>query len=77
MEVGFLVIIVSVIVALAVKSFINSGSKQSKAEDKLLLLCRNDKSMLERLIAHEQKNKKLSRENAAKYAIESIRRDNR
>lgn len=53
------------------------GSRKS-FEDELILLCRGDRSQLERLIALEQKRHSgWSRERAAKAAIYSLKRDNR
>ena len=47
-------------------------------EKKLYRLCRGDKAQVERLIALEQSRREgLSREKAAKDAVESFKRDNR
>jgi hypothetical protein len=78
MEVAFFVIIAVIVVALAVRSYGNLWTRTSKAEDELLSLCRNDQKRMERLIVHEQQQRQdLSRGNAVKYAIDSMRRDNR
>ena len=47
-------------------------------EAELYKLCRGDRTMMERLISHEQERRKgCSREMAVKVAIDSIKRDNR
>lgn len=55
-----------------------SGGSIELLEEELHRLCRGDKAMMERLVAHEQdKVQGRTREAAIRAAIESIRRDNR
>jgi len=56
------------------------GSSQDKQfEQRLTKRCHGDTVLVERLINHEltKRNQKISREMAAKYAYESLLRDNR
>jgi hypothetical protein len=56
----------------------NAGDSGSAREKELFKLCRGDREMMERLIAHEEQRKKGRSRNAAiKAAIQSLQRDNR
>ena len=56
----------------------NAGDSESAREKELFKLCRGDREMMERLIAHEEQRKKGRSRNAAiKAAIQSLQRDNR
>ena len=72
-----------ILVAIAIIAFFffqrsKSRSKISIHEHELLGKCFGDNDKAERLINLELKrNPKLSRENAAKYAIQSLKLDNR
>jgi len=55
-----------------------AGDSGGSREKELFRLCRGDREMMERLIAHEEKRRNgRSRDAAIKAAIQSLQRDNR
>jgi len=74
-------ILIIILIAVIALFFLSQGkTKRSKGryEKELLNKCFGDKNTVERLINYESKrNTKLTREEAARYASDSIARDNR
>ena len=71
-------LIVGLFVAGVVMLLRGGAASGRDAEKELLRLCRGDRDMMDRLIAHEQGRRHgRSREAAVKAAMDSLKRDNR
>jgi len=74
----FIVLLVIALLAVFIRYRGKKLTKESRSEQDLIRRCFGDRAQAERLIELERmRNPNLSRENAAKDAIDSLLRDNR